>query len=365
MILLRFLLLFVFWRKIGRTHALVSSRQEQQQYPKIPILWETDQLLVVNKPAGLNHHDTSERVIRQQQQQQNIHNNDVDDDDLDTSQYTQPGVMTLLRQQINDDSSQSATQQPQRLYGVHRLDQVTSGILIIGKTPTAARCLTRAFTERKVVKYYVGMSLKKPPSRHKQGWVRGYMQRGRRKSWYLSKERRKPSDHTDDTTNINTTTPTWAETYFWTSGLGNLHYEGPDGTPAPRTLLLFRPTTGRTHQLRVAAKSVGLPLVGDPLYTTTTTTSSSSTTATTGTTASNHKVLFPRTCLHATGLYIARQHVPELNLKEDLILWSVPPFCCNWWKEQSQPDITKLLRKDVNVPTGLLRQATLQNEGSP
>ena len=34
----------------------------------------------------------------------------------------------------------------------------------------------------------------------------------------------------------------------------------------PKTIILFRPHTGKTHQLRVAAKSLGMPIIGDPDY---------------------------------------------------------------------------------------------------
>lgn len=201
----------------------------------------------------------------------------------------------------------------------------------MGKTPTAARCLTQAFEDRRVVKYYTGLSLKKPS--RKQGRIQGYMKRGRRKSWYLQEK----SDDND----------AWAQTYFWTAGLGKLvkGYAGPPTAVPPRTLLLFRPSTGRTHQLRVAAKSVGLPLIGDPLYTTS---------------GINNNVKaatsFPRTCLHASGLHISRENLSSIGFTKDLTLWSPPPFL-DWWDVKSRPDIVRLLQKDTSVPMELLEAA--------
>jgi 23S rRNA-/tRNA-specific pseudouridylate synthase len=210
-----------------------------------------------------------------------------------------------------------------------------------------ARQLTRAFTDRKVTKYYTGVSFK-APKKKKQGWIQGYMRRGRRKSWYLTREAESKDD--DDAV--------WAQSFFWTAGMGNIadyFYPGTDSSdsvavsPAPRTLLLLRPHTGRTHQLRVAAKSVGLPLAGDPLYTTAS-----------ATTVSDASPTVPRTCLHATGLYIAADCFDDdVSMTEDLIFWSPPPFL-DWWRDPkclASESLQRLLQKDSTVPPGLLKVA--------
>eukprot|EP00977_Amphora_coffeiformis_P015976 scaffold4833_cov233-Amphora_coffeaeformis.AAC.11 len=206
-----------------------------------------------------------------------------------------------------------------------------------------ARCLTQAFTDRHVVKYYTGLSTK-TPKKKKQGWVNGYMRRGRRKSWYLTKEAAgKDGQNSDDGGAV------WAKSYFWTAGLGQLAeaYQGPtelDGPNMfgyPRTLILFRPYTGRTHQLRVASKSVGIPLMGDPLYTTA---------------LEDNVSAFPRTCLHATGLHISVEYLREGGMTEDLTLWSPPPFL-EWWTPENRPDVVRLLQKDSSIPPCLLNKA--------
>lgn len=74
----------------------------------------------------------------------------------------------------------------------------------------------------------------------------------------------------------------YAETRFYTAGLGNLllhpsllinndrttnnDNERQGSLTIPRTLILFQPHTGKTHQLRVAAKSLAIPLLGDTRY---------------------------------------------------------------------------------------------------
>ncbi|KAI8471402.1 MAG: hypothetical protein J3K34DRAFT_520626 [Monoraphidium minutum] len=128
---------------------------------------------------------------------------------------------------------------PERLWPVHRLDSVTSGIVLFATSPHAAGLLSRAFREKQVVKYYVALSGRRPSK--SQGSVVGDMERGRAAGWRLTRGRSDPS-----------------VTRFVSAGLPALR-------PGVRAFLL-RPETGRTHQLRVALKSLGSPVLGDPLY---------------------------------------------------------------------------------------------------
>eukprot|EP00887_Chlorella_sp_A99_P007827 scaffold20.g7827.t1 len=73
------------------------------------------------------------------------------------------------------------------------------------------------------------------------GTVRGDMQRGRRGGWMLTRSTVDP-----------------AVTRFTSCGI-------PGRRPGLRALVL-KPETGRTHQLRVAAKSLGAPLLSDTRY---------------------------------------------------------------------------------------------------
>jgi 23S rRNA-/tRNA-specific pseudouridylate synthase len=127
----------------------------------IRILYETDSILAIEKPEGVSHHDGEQ----------------------------EQGILTLVRQCQNDGSIEYSG----RIFGVHRLDRVTSGILLLAKNQDTASKLTAAFRDGHVVKYYVGVSSKKP--RKKQGWVRGNMERGRRKSWYLTRGGEKGSTY--------------------------------------------------------------------------------------------------------------------------------------------------------------------------
>ena len=119
---------------------------------------------------------------------------------------------------------------------VHRLDKVTSGLMLLACNSQAAAELAEAFRERQVEKFYLALSDRKP--RKKQGLVRGDMVKARRGSWKLAASTENP-----------------ACTQFFSHSV----------RPGER-LFLLRPRTGKTHQLRVALKSIGAPIVGDPLY---------------------------------------------------------------------------------------------------
>ena len=119
---------------------------------------------------------------------------------------------------------------------VHRLDKVTSGIVLLAKKPEAARELSLLFQSRQVEKFYIAISDRKP--KKKQGLIIGDMAKARRGAWKLEKTRNNP-----------------AITQFFSRSIG----EG-------RRLYWLKPNTGKTHQLRVALRSIGAPIVGDPLY---------------------------------------------------------------------------------------------------
>lgn len=128
------------------------------------------------------------------------------------------------------------TQGLAELYPVHRLDKVTSGLLVMAKTAAANQELVNQFKNREVQKFYLAISGKKP--KKKQGLIKGDMEPARRGAWKLL------------ATNTNP-----AITQFFSASLG----EG-------KRLFIVKPHTGKTHQIRVALKSIGAPILGDTLY---------------------------------------------------------------------------------------------------
>ncbi len=122
------------------------------------------------------------------------------------------------------------------LYPVHRLDKMTSGVLVIALSSTIAAELTTQFEKRLVQKTYIALSDKKP--KKKQGTIAGDMERSRRKSWKLMRTHNNP-----------------AVTLF----------KSVSCEPKKR-LYIVTPKTGKTHQIRVALKSIGAAILGDPIY---------------------------------------------------------------------------------------------------
>ena len=119
---------------------------------------------------------------------------------------------------------------------VHRLDKPTSGVLLLALNAQAASELAQVFANREAAKTYLALSDRKPAK--KQGWIKGDMVRSRQSAWKLTRSMENP-----------------AQTRFTSQSAGT-----------GRRLFVLQPLTGKTHQLRVAMKSIGSPIIGDTLY---------------------------------------------------------------------------------------------------
>ena len=142
------------------------------------------------------------------------------------SEDGQPGLLQLVAADLG----------LKKLFPVHRIDKMTSGLVIMAVTTEANRQLSEKFRLRQMEKFYLAVSDKKP--RKKQGAVVGDMDKARRGAWKLLSRRDNP-----------------AITQFFSTSL----------MPGQR-LFVVKPHTGKTHQIRVALKSVGAPITGDTLY---------------------------------------------------------------------------------------------------
>ncbi|MCK9547105.1 MAG: RluA family pseudouridine synthase [Sphaerochaeta sp.] len=122
---------------------------------------------------------------------------------------------------------------------VHRLDKDTSGVMVIALNAKSQRALSAQFKARTTEKVYVAV-------------VRGRV-----------KERR-------GTIESNIMRDPVRRTQYTTCGSGEGRTARTDYTVVARslqwTLLRIVLHTGRTHQIRVHLKSIGHPIVGDPIY---------------------------------------------------------------------------------------------------
>jgi tRNA pseudouridine32 synthase/23S rRNA pseudouridine746 synthase len=136
------------------------------------------------------------------------------------------GLIEILRSDLNYNV----------LYPVHRLDKMTSGLILFAKSRDVARELAEQFYTRSVEKYYIAISDRRPWK--KQGLIIGDMERTRRGMWKLSQGKTNPA----------------VTQFFSRSYTDNFR------------LFVLKTHTGKTHQIRVALKSIGSPVLGDPLY---------------------------------------------------------------------------------------------------
>ncbi|WP_159879032.1 TIGR01621 family pseudouridine synthase [Aquitalea denitrificans] len=136
------------------------------------------------------------------------------------------GLLDVVRAGLQDEA----------LWPVHRLDRITSGLILLARSSSVASQLGAAFAEHAVEKYYLALSDRKPQK--KQGLIKGDMEKGRGGAWRLLPTLQNP-----------------AITQFFSFSV----------QPGLR-LFLLRPRSGKTHQLRVAMKSQSAPILGDSLY---------------------------------------------------------------------------------------------------
>jgi len=165
---------------------------------KLDIIYQTDDFIIIYKPCGLSVHKDQSEI----------------------------GLTTLLAEQLGI---------PQ-VWLVHRLDKVTSGLLILALNTESAAEFFRLFSEHHIQKTYLALSNQKP--KKKQGLIVGDMQKARNGAWKLCQSKENPAI---------------------------TRFESVSCEPNLR-LFILKPQTGKTHQLRVAMKSLGSPILGDTLY---------------------------------------------------------------------------------------------------
>ena len=175
----------------------------------VPILYEDDHVVVLDKPAGLAVHPGAGAGERK---------------------GTLVGQLLSLGAMGGPD--------PERPGVVHRLDRDTSGALVVARSESAHAALQEAIRRREVERRYFAL-------------VRGHPRsRTGRIDAPIGRDRRDPTRRS-----LDTDEPREAVT----------HFEVVEAL-AEHTLLEVRLETGRTHQIRVHLGAIGLPVSGDPQY---------------------------------------------------------------------------------------------------
>jgi 23S rRNA pseudouridine1911/1915/1917 synthase len=177
----------------------------------LEILFEDDQMLMLNKPAGISVHPSD----------------------------SEPSG-TLVNALLYHCKGLSGIGGVERPGIVHRLDKGTSGTLVIAKSDIAHHSLSKQFANRTTERFYLALCYGNVPN--KQGTIETLIGRhpGNRKKMAVLQSGGK--------TAISTYTK------LATSECGTF------------SLLKFKLHTGRTHQIRVHAHHIGHPIVGDPVY---------------------------------------------------------------------------------------------------
>ena len=197
-----------------RLIAETSGRTEPQTMP-LDILYEDEDLLVLNKPAGLVVH---------------------------------PGAgnpdHTLVNGLLAHCSTLSDAHGAERPGIVHRLDKDTSGLLVVAKKDSVHLALQQQFQQRTIQRRYWALvwGMISPPT--------GQIERGIMR-------------HPRHTQKMVTTTG--AKGRYALTHYRLIRHYSENGT-IPCSLIECRLETGRTHQIRVHCLDLGHPLVGDPLY---------------------------------------------------------------------------------------------------
>jgi 23S rRNA pseudouridine1911/1915/1917 synthase len=210
---------------VPRAHALAEVRiPDAAPSALVPeaiplsIVFEDDDLLVVDKPAGLVVHPGA-------------------------------GVRhgTLVHALLAHAPTVEGIGGVARPGLVHRLDKDTSGLLVVAKSERAFQALTKDLAHRRIRRSYLALVWGVPPGN--EGRIEAAIGRD-------PKDRKKMAVRPADSTGARHAATRW-----------RVLAELPEGAARPRfSLLCLTLETGRTHQIRVHLAHLGHPVVADATY---------------------------------------------------------------------------------------------------
>jgi tRNA pseudouridine65 synthase len=180
----------------------------------LPILYQDEHLVAVNKPSGLLVHRTN----------------------LD--RHEKEIAMHLVRDQLG-----------QWVYPFHRLDKATSGVLLFALDKETARRMTQSFTDGMVTKTYLAV-------------VRGFTKEGELIDYPLREIADKMAGQNADRDRPGKE----AVTEYRRLAVVELPHPVGRYATARYSLIKASPLTGRNHQIRRHLKHIFHPVIGDTAY---------------------------------------------------------------------------------------------------
>ena len=190
---------------------------------KLDVLFEDEDLIVINKPSGLVVHPAAG--------------------------HEQDTLVNALLAHTKNLSMKFGEERPGI---VHRLDKETSGIIVVAKNDFTHEALTKQFKERSTHRIYFAVSL--GTAKNFSGTIKSFLARhptDRKRYASVLGEDRKPLQDPNDPPTFGK----WAVT----------HYEVLE-RKSGLSYMRLKLETGRTHQIRVHLSENGLPIAGDSLY---------------------------------------------------------------------------------------------------